>query len=519
MMAFDAPAMIAPAFLPGAFISPQNIATLRLASAGFVSGAADSPALAFYEPRIMGEIEIGQSAADAVAVGGRVALTVSEIALADGDGFSADLARFGGADGRAVRVLSLPVVNQRASDFGTTLASAAVPFIGVLRSIDRTGEFTARLALNDLTERMAAPLQPTLYQGTGGQEGGAELKGRPKPVTLGQVFNIAPVFLGNIDLGAGSLPTYQSHWRAVEGHDAIRIRGVAQVIIPSGAPTVGQARDWPALGMFQLGGAPDGDVTADLRGDNAPIYCNSTGTILRRMLESLGGAFGLTEFDEDAWGFAEIDLPGVVGFYQGASAISTLLAVEDVLGGSGAMLSGSRGGKLRLVDPLATDSAQFDLPSACILACEPLPLPASLRPLPRAIAVRWQRNYAPLANIAGAVAAADRQRLAQEGSFARAESALITSRVAQQREMTFKAAYWNESEALARANKWRALLEAGPRMVRVITDRLLGQVEIGHIGRITYPAFGLDNGFAGVVVGWRESLSARRLEITLWGAG
>jgi hypothetical protein len=183
------------------------------------------------------------------------------------------------------------------------------------------------------------------------------------------------------------------------------------------------------------------------------------------------------------------------------------------------MLSGSRGGKLRLADPLATDSAQFDLPSACILACEPLPLPASLRPLPRAIAVRWQRNHAPLANIAGAVAAADRQRLAQEGSFARAESALITSRVAQQREMTFKAAYWNESEALARANKWRALLEAAPRMVRVVTDRLLGQVEIGHIGRITYPAFGFDNGFTGVVVGWRESLSARRLEITLWGAG
>ncbi len=133
----------------------------------------------------MGEIEIGQSAADALAVGGRVALTVSEIALADADGFSADLARFGGADGRAVRVLSLPVADPRASDFGASLASAAVPFIGVLRSIDRTGDFTSRIALNDLTERMATPLQPTLYLGTGGQEGGAELKGRPKPVTLG----------------------------------------------------------------------------------------------------------------------------------------------------------------------------------------------------------------------------------------------------------------------------------------------------------------------------------------------
>jgi len=335
MMAFDAPAMIAPAFLPAVFVSLQNVDTLRLASAGFVTSASDSPALAFYEPRIMGEIEIGQSAADAVAVGGRVALTVSEILLADGDGFSADLARFGGADGRAVRVLSLPVGDARASDFGATLASAAVPFVGVLRSIDRTGAFTSRIALNDLTERMVMPLQPTLYQGTGGQDGGVELKGRPKPVTLGQVFNIAPVFLGNVDLGSGSLPTYQSHWRAMAGHDAIRIRGVAQAIVTSGTPAVGQARDFPAFGLFQLGGAPDGDVTADARGDVVPVYQNSTGTILRRMLESLGGAFTFTEFDEDAWGFAELDLPGVVGFHQGAGAISTLAAVEEILAGSG----------------------------------------------------------------------------------------------------------------------------------------------------------------------------------------
>lgn len=519
MIGFDAHGMLAPAFLPSALESPQNIATLRLASAGFVSAASDTPALAFYEPRILEDIEIGQSAADALAVGGRVALTVSEIALADGDGFAADLFRYGGADGRAVRLLSLPVLDARATDFGASLASASLPFTGILRSVTRAGDFRARLALGDVTERMATPLQPVLYQGTGGQEGGAELKGRPKPVTLGQVFNIAPVFLGNIDLGAGSLPTYQSHWRAIAGHDTIRIRGVTQVIITAGTPLVGQARDYPALGMFQLGSAPDGDVTADLRGDNVPLYVNTTASILRRMLQSLGGAYGAAEFDDTAFGFAEVDLPGVVGFYQGAAAINTVAAAEQILAGSGAMLASGRGGRLRLADPLATDAPQFDLPSACILACEPLPLPANLRPLPRAVAVRWQRNYTPLSNIAGAVAAADRQRLSQEGSFARSESSIITSRVAQQRDISFAAAYWTEADALARAAKWRAMLEAGPRMVRVSTDRLLGQIEIGQIGRITYPAFGFDLGFTGVVVGWRESLTARRVEFTLWGAG
>jgi hypothetical protein len=61
MMAFDAPGLMAPAFLPDAFVSPQNIATLRLASAGFVSAAGDTPATTYFEPRILGDIEIGQS--------------------------------------------------------------------------------------------------------------------------------------------------------------------------------------------------------------------------------------------------------------------------------------------------------------------------------------------------------------------------------------------------------------------------------------------------------------------------
>ena len=53
MIGFDAPGMLAPAFLPDAFTAPERIATLRLASAGFVSAPSDTPALAFYEARLV----------------------------------------------------------------------------------------------------------------------------------------------------------------------------------------------------------------------------------------------------------------------------------------------------------------------------------------------------------------------------------------------------------------------------------------------------------------------------------
>jgi hypothetical protein len=90
----------------------------------------------------------------------------------------------------------------------------------------------------------------------------------------------------------------------------------------------------------------------------------------------------------------------------------------------------------------------------------------------------------------------------------------VSSRVAWKREICFPAACWTEAEAFARARKQRAVLAAGPCMVRVLTDRFLWQ-----IGRITYPIFGFDDGFVGIVVGWLESLTARWVKITLWGAG
>lgn len=144
-------------------------------------------------------------------------------------------------------------------------------------------------------------------------------------------------------------------------------------------------------------------------------------------------------------------------------------------------------------------------------------LPATLRPLPRAVAVQWAKNYAPLSNVAGSVPATDRQRLQSSGSTARAESALVTSRVAQQREFALPGLYADEVSALVRAQAWRDFIEAGPRMVRFTTDRYLGQIEVGHIGSVIYPAYGCNEGFAGVVVGWREELLGRRIEITMLG--
>lgn len=537
MMHFDA-AFTGPVFvLPAAFAAPQDVGTLRWATGGYISASTDTPPDTSWRPRLIGDVELQQDAADAVGLGGLLSLGLADVDLDDADGALADLHRYGTADGRLARITAIPVVDARASDYGTPLegrvlglrmnfltgsyvltsTAPVVAFTGITQQVDRTAVGRGVLRITDVVERLAQPLQPAKYQGTGGTEGGDEVKDKPKPVTLGRCFNIEPVALGNIDLGVGigALPTFQFHYREALAVDAVRVRGVAQTLV-GGTPVVGQARAFAALGMVQLGSSPDGAVTLDVRGDAVGGYVSSTAGVIARLVQALGPQLAASDLDDLSFAFAETDLPGEIGFFQGAEETTAGEVARRIVASHGAILAGGRAGTLRLCDPLAEDIDQFRIPDAWILDIEPLPVPAALRPLPRSVAVAWQPNWTPLSDVAASVPAADREKLRTEHSGpARATSASITTRVAQQREMSFDGLYWAQSDALARAAKWRDFLAAGPRMFRLTTDRYLHQVECGHIGRVFYPAWGLQSGVRCCVVGWRERIAARRLSLTV----
>jgi hypothetical protein len=419
--------------------------------------------------------------------------------------------------GRNAALRLAPVLAPQASDVGTAYAATPLAFAGTVRGISAQPDKRARLALGDVTERLSVQIQGNLYAGSGGLEGGPEMEGRPKPLLFGRCYNFAPVALGNVDLGLGSLPTYQFHYRAATLVEAVRVRGVAQAST-GGTPGVGQYRAFLSQGLVQLGSSPDGDVTVDAQGDAFGGYVNTTGTILRRLLQDFGPQYPDSVFDGAAWALAEFDLPGEVGIWI-ADPETAAQAAETLLQGCGGVLAGGRAGTLRLFDPIATDAPQFTLGVETLLDCVAVPMPAALRPLPAAIRVDWARNWSPVPAPAGSVAAADRERLsATDPSYATAQCGDTQRRVAQQRPIRLPGLYYAQSDALARATKMAAWVDTGPVAVTVTTDRYLGQVDLGCIGRVVYPAHGLDGGMTGCVVGWREVLAGRRLEITIVGA-
>ncbi|NKC33503.1 hypothetical protein [Falsiroseomonas selenitidurans] len=509
--------------LPDSAVADQGLSTLRYATTDWHSDPVDTPASTTWRAGILGDVTVAVDGTAALSGGLSVSATVGTVELWDPDGgLAGPLEDLGLAAGRAAQLRVVPVLDPRASDLGTPLRDAQPFFTGTVRAVRRGTDRRATLELDDATLALDTPLQASRYAGTGGLEGPETLADRPRPVLLGQVWSLAPIALGNVDLGDGALPTYQYHWRAAAGVDAVRIRGVAQDLVGT-TPGVGEARDHPTLGVFQLGASPDGEVTCGARGDAfGGVYPDSTAGILWRLISGMGPQLGEAARDAASWQFADADLPGVVGWYSNGGDPTALAACNEILAGSRALLAGGRDGRLRLVDPFTTASTvQFDLSAPMILAEPvPVPLPADLSPTPAEVLVEWGRNWAPVSSIAGVVEEAERQRLADAAApVARWGSAVVEARVARRRVLRLPGLYHAAADAQARAEVIGGALLAGRSLRRVTTDRYLGQIDAGTLGRVTFPGAGLQSGLFGVVLGWSEAAAGRRQELVIFGGG
>lgn len=502
----------APDLLPSGLVSSRSaVLTVNYADRGLIF--SDNT---FYRARLMADAVITQTAIDSLGMGGRIGLTAAQLDLWNGDRALDVIAAQGLATGRTARIRALPAPSPWKSDAGGALVDAATAFSGVVSGLAQDGQL-ARMTLDDLSWRLSKPLQANLYDGSGGTGGTADLAGKPKPLSFGWRYNVTPIYLGLVDLGDGAKQTYQTHWRAIAGHDAVRERGVPMSQTTS-APGVGQWKDWPAQGCFQIGFAPNGVITCDVRGDAVGFYAGSTVQIVQRMLSTLGPLFSDSDFDLGSFGLVETQMLGEVGWGIGTESISAADAMAQLVTQCGIWMIGNRAGKLRLAMPQALPGVEnMSLDLGDIVSLSPAQLPASLQPTPSTVEVAAVRNWTPLSDISSGVSAADRSTLAGQGQTVRQFSTLIGGRQYQQRTMTLGGLFRFETDAQRRGAALLSWLEKGLRAFTVTTDKYLGQVELGHVARVTYPLFGLDNGFTGVVAAWSEKIGGRRITLTLVG--
>lgn len=493
----------------------EGTALSRWANLGYITRRTDTPANTLIPARVIGDPVVGVSVIDTLGVGGRAALTVGELMLSNHDRALDDAVRFGRMENRRIRLRVGEVQDLRASDCGVPFSAIVPTFVGRVARVSQWSHLV-RLELTDLLEIINGPLQSVTYAGTGGLDGPAVLAGLPKPVALGECFNVAPVYLGNVDLGVGTLPTYQTHWRAIDGHTAVRERGVEMDEV-GGTPGIGQWRDWPAHGAFQIGFSPAGAITCDVRGDADPFWAATTTEVVTRILTSLVPGLDASAFDTRSFDRAAIDLPGTIGWYAGAEAATVGQALDAVCAGASAHLWTTRGGTIGIAALRAPESA----PDATIdhdgqIEIEALPAPATFAPLPSAIEVEHGRNWTVLSDIAGSVPEALRARLRGDAQLARAVSSVAALFTGRSRALRLPGLYAAEADAQDRAAALRALVDRLPVRLRVVTDRYRGRLDIGMTVRVAR-ADVTGGWWSGVVMGWREWLGSQRVELDLWG--
>ena len=139
-------------------------------------------------------------------------------------------------------------------------------------------------------------------------------------------------------------------------------------------------------------------------------------------------------------------------------------------------------------------------------------------PTPQAVELVAAFNWTPLTDIAGSVTGPARESLAGTGRVVRVESPAIAGRQLPARTYRLNSLYRFEADAQTRAGQVMRWLEGKLKAYRLTINRFRNQIELGIVGRIDYyPRFGLENGFAGVVVAWSETPAKGQVTMVLIG--
>lgn len=393
----------------GAMIAGE--AVFRFSDLGYITLPADSPANANYDASVQSGLKLTRSLPATPEADRRVTLELGSFDLANVDGALDSVVAGYSVDGRRVRVL-LGLTSYRYGDF--------VPiFTGRMLQWSNSGT-DVTVTVRDEGYRLDKPMQTDIYGGTGGYDGGADVAGKPRPLTFGKVLNITPV-----PIEASTL-TYQFHSRTAQAVDAVYDRGAAltadanyasYALLAAATIASGHYATCLANGLIRLGATPSGLITADVRGDAQATYTDVTATIAKRIIEDFGGLID-ADLDLASWDNLATAQPGTIGWFQDTTAINVSDAVSAILGACAAWWGPTAAGLLQCgqIATPSSASALIAVAEAEMIDFQILdPLNGTFPPRFRQ-RVGYQRLWTTQqdTDLAGSVTAARRSFLAQD---------------------------------------------------------------------------------------------------------
>lgn len=169
-------------------------------------------------------------------------------------------------------------------------------FTGIVDSFTNDAErLSLRLKVN--TAPFGVPVLTATYAGTGGKEGGADLKFKVKPWCFGAASNIEPVLI-DVTNNVYQVSAYgpinavtACYERAASFGTSYGNYTTYALLVAASIPP-GRWATCLAEGMIRLGAPAAGLITADVEGDKPSTFLRKTGEIINRICTNAGISAG-----------------------------------------------------------------------------------------------------------------------------------------------------------------------------------------------------------------------------------
>lgn len=485
-------------------LSDGTLQTLRFSDDGFMTLPSDTPANAYYEPRLSAPPHFARTLFNAaLATFGASQTTPGEIVIENSDGGADYLVTDYAFDGR-------PFV-MRYGVIGTPFASWTIVASGTLSDIKVDNTTTVSLVVNDRLQTLALTQARPLYGGTNvlpnGIDGTAsDLMGQYKPRVYGQVMNIAPKCVNTSQL------IYQASDQSNCAITAVYDNGVALTRDADFASLAALQSTQPASGHYQcfqgyfrLGASPASQVTCD-----ATAGATSAASIMQQIALDAGfTAADLSSADVTALNALNSAPCGVWADGQ----VTSQSLMDAIAVSVGAYYSFDRFGVLRMGQisaPSGVPAATFDDVVLEAVTVKDAGIPAYQ------VVLNYAKNYTVQNQPAGSVTVDRRTWLSLATRTQTATNTAVQTAWPSATVQTFDTALINASDALAEANRRLALF--GRRLLMTVDIDLsqLGTLDLGRVAAFTYPRYGLPSKLM-VVVGVDAGADTHLATLTLWG--
>lgn len=490
--------------------------TLRqfyLGTEGYTTSSTDTPADVAFLPVLSDAGSLSLWAFSEGKTSGSTRLQLGEIRANGVDG-QFDAWKDYSFDGRPVVI--------RSGEKTAAWSELPVIFTGAVKSVVVSlGQVT--INITDRALIFDRPVLTRLFLGTNSGPTGLEglpgdIKGKVWPRIYGPVRNVSPPCANTSKL------TYRLSDRAVDAISAVYDRGASvtlgtnyatSALLTAATVSAGTYATCLAEGLFRLGSAPTGQITADaVAGGSDPLRT------VGQTMQQLAFDAGLTAADVLASDVGELNALAtyVVGLYLDSDT-TFRSAMDQIAASAGAWWAFDLDGILRMgrLDAPTGNPDISIIPSDVGSAFESEVADDSGLPVWR-VTVRYSKFFTVQASdVAGSVSADRRAELANEYRTVSVEDASVRIQWAQARELivdtllTSAANAATEAARLLAIHKVRRDLFVVPVPLEVFGGGLMRQASLTH------PRFGLSLGRLLVILGFELDLARSRVIAKLWG--